>query len=120
MTRSLRPRRPPCTDQILTHWNTRSLRRFDAEWDGLDPDAVDPTFEEEFAEFRARWPRFYTQGPLEFGRDRDQDLPWTRVLGRVRLTSRVQGGKPGPNPSAVQQTLLAVPGAALGPRRRAL
>ncbi len=43
-------------------WNTRILRRADA-WDGTDPDKVDPTFEEEFAEFRARWPRFYTQGP---------------------------------------------------------
>ena len=57
---------PPCTDQLpsftdMTYWSARSLRRADADWDGLDPDAVDPTFEEEFAEFRARWPRFYTQ-----------------------------------------------------------
>ena len=35
--------------------------RGDAEWDGINPDEVDPTFEEEFAEFRTRWPRFYTQ-----------------------------------------------------------
>ncbi len=28
---------------------------------GLDPDEVDPTFEEEFAAFRALWPGFYKQ-----------------------------------------------------------
>ena len=46
-------------------WNTRILRRADAEWDGTDPDEVDPTVEAEFAGFRARWPRFYMQGPLD-------------------------------------------------------
>ena len=40
------------------------LGRADAEWDGLDPDELDPTFEED-AEFRARWPRLYRQGPLD-------------------------------------------------------
>ncbi len=45
-------------------WNTRILRRADA-WDETDPDEVDPTVAAEFAEFRARWPRFYTQGPLD-------------------------------------------------------
>ena len=56
---------PSFTD--MTYWSARSLRRLDSEWDGHDPDEVDPTFEEEFAEFRARWPKFYTQGPLERG-----------------------------------------------------
>ena len=61
---------PPCTDQMpsfidLQPWNTRILRRLDADWDWMDPAAVDPTFEEEFAEFRPRWPRFYRQGPLD-------------------------------------------------------
>ncbi len=37
-------------------WNTRILRRADAEWDGTDPDEVDPTVEAEFAACRARWP----------------------------------------------------------------
>ena len=57
---------PQFNDQIpsltdIQHFTARSLRRFDAEWDGKDPDEVDPTYEEEFAEFRARWPRFYRQ-----------------------------------------------------------
>ena len=61
---------PQFNDQIpsvtdMTYWSARSLRRADAEWDGLDPDEVDPTFEEEFAEFRARWPKFYKQGRLD-------------------------------------------------------
>ena len=56
---------PSFTD--MTYWSARSLRRLDAEWGGLDPDEVDPTFEEEFAEYRARWPKFYTQGPLDRG-----------------------------------------------------
>ncbi len=43
-------------------WNTGILRRADA-WNGTDPDEVDPTFAEEFAEFRVRWPKFYKQGP---------------------------------------------------------
>ncbi len=47
----------------VQHWNTRILLGADAEWDGKDPDGVDPTFAEEFAEFRARWPRVYTQDP---------------------------------------------------------
>ena len=38
-----------------------SLRRAAAEEDGMDPDAVDPTFEAEFAACRARWPKFYKQ-----------------------------------------------------------
>ena len=46
-------------------WNTRCLRRADAEEDGQDPDEIEPTFEAEFAEFRARWPGFYTQDPPE-------------------------------------------------------
>ena len=54
---------PSFTD--ITYWSARSLRRLDAEWDGKDPDEFDPTYEEEFAEFRARWPRFYTQGRLD-------------------------------------------------------
>ncbi len=54
---------PSFTD--MTYWGARILRRADAEWDGLDPDAVDPTFEEEFAEYRARWPKFYKQGPID-------------------------------------------------------
>ena len=45
----------------MQHWNTRILRRLDAEWDGKDPDEFDPTFDEAFAEFRARWARFYRQ-----------------------------------------------------------
>ena len=45
-------------------WNTRLLRRADA-WDGTDPDEVDATFEEEFAECRARRPQFYKQDPLD-------------------------------------------------------
>ena len=58
----------PCTDQMLSitdmqHFTTRILRRLDAAWDGIDPNAVDPPFEEEFAASRARWPRFYTQDP---------------------------------------------------------
>ena len=44
---------PSFTD--ITYWSARSLRRLDAEWDGKDPDEFDPTYEEEFAEFRARW-----------------------------------------------------------------
>ena len=32
---------------------------------GLIPTGLDPTFEEEFAEFRARWPTFYKHGPLD-------------------------------------------------------
>ena len=57
---------PPCTDQLpsfmdMQPWNTRSLRRAAADWDGVDPAAVNPTFEEEFAACRARWPRFYKQ-----------------------------------------------------------
>ena len=61
---------PPCTDQLpaftdMQHWNTRILRRADADWDGMDPAAVDPTCEEKFAACRARWPRFYRQGPLD-------------------------------------------------------
>ena len=51
----------------VQHFTARSLRRFDAEWEGKDPDEVDPTYEEEFAEFRARWPKFYKQGKLERG-----------------------------------------------------
>ena len=54
---------PSITD--MQHWNTRDLRRADAEEDGADPAAVDPTFEEAFAACRARWPRFYKQGPLD-------------------------------------------------------
>ena len=42
----------------IQHWNTRILRRLDAAWDALDPDEVDPAFEEEFAASRARWPQF--------------------------------------------------------------
>ena len=54
-----RPAPPQFNDQMpwfthMQHWITRILRRADAEWDGLDPDAFDPTFEEEFAESRAR------------------------------------------------------------------
>ncbi len=49
----------------MQHFIARDLRRLDAEWEGKDPDAVDPKFEEEFAEFRARWPQFYTQGRLD-------------------------------------------------------
>jgi len=61
---------PPCTDQLPTftdmqHFTTRILRSADAEFDGIDPDEVDLTYEAEFAEFRARWPRFYKQGPLD-------------------------------------------------------
>jgi len=47
------------------HFTTRILRRLDAAWDGIDPNAVDPTFEEEVAASRARWPQFYTQGRLD-------------------------------------------------------
>ena len=54
---------PSFTD--LTYWGARSLRRFDTEEEGKDPDEVDPTYEEEFAAFRARWPKFYKQGPLD-------------------------------------------------------
>ena len=54
---------PSFTDR--TYWSARDLRRLDANWEGKDPDEVDPTFEEEFAEFRARWPKFYKQGPLD-------------------------------------------------------
>ncbi len=54
---------PSITD--IQHFIAWDLRRLDAEWEGKDPDAVDPTFEAEFAEFRARWPKFYTQGPLD-------------------------------------------------------
>ena len=65
-----RPAPPQFNNQLpsfkdIQHWNTRILRRLDAAWDGLDPDAVDPTFDEEFAACRARWPRFYKQGPLD-------------------------------------------------------
>jgi len=49
----------------IQHWNTRILRRADAERDGSDPDAVDPTFEEAFTACRARWARFYKLGTLE-------------------------------------------------------
>ncbi len=56
---------PSITD--IQQWNARSLRRLDAEWRGRDPDDVDPSFEAEFAEFRARWPKFYKQGPLDRG-----------------------------------------------------
>ncbi len=57
---------PQFTDQMpsftdMTYWSARCLRCLDAEWDGIDPDEVDPTFEEKFAEFRARWPRLYRQ-----------------------------------------------------------
>ena len=45
----------------VQHFTTRILRRLDAGWDGIDSNAVDPTFEKEFAECRARWPRFYLQ-----------------------------------------------------------
>ena len=46
---------PPCTDQLPSfidrqHFTTRILRRADTAWDGIDPDAVDPMFEAEFAE----------------------------------------------------------------------
>ncbi len=54
---------PSITD--VQHWNARSLRRAAAEEDGMDPDAVDPSFESEFEEFRARWPQFYKQGRLD-------------------------------------------------------
>ncbi len=61
---------PQFNDQMpsivdIQHFAVRSLRRFDAEWEGNDPDAVDPTYEEEFSAFRARWPQFYTQGRLD-------------------------------------------------------
>ena len=49
---------PSITD--VQHFIARDLRRADA-WNGIDPDAVDPTFEEEFAECRARWPKLYKQ-----------------------------------------------------------
>ena len=55
--------------------NTRILRRADAGWDGIDPDAIDPTFEEAFAAGRARWARFYTQGTLERGWRRPRTRP---------------------------------------------
>ncbi len=45
----------------MQHWNTRDLRRADADWNVMDPDQLDPTFEEEFAECRARWPKLYKQ-----------------------------------------------------------
>ena len=54
---------PSFTD--LTYWAARSLRRFDAEEEGKDPYEFDPTYEEEFAEFRALWPKFYRQDPPE-------------------------------------------------------
>ena len=59
---------PRFTDQLpsfidMQHRDTRILRRADADWDGIDPAAVDPAFEEEFAACQARWPWFYTQGP---------------------------------------------------------
>ena len=45
--------------------------------------------------------------PFEFGHDRDQHLPWTRVPGRWIRTNRVgSGGRP--NPSAGLDGLLAV------------
>jgi len=37
----------------VQHWNTRILRSADADWDGKDPDEVDPSFEEKFAACRA-------------------------------------------------------------------
>ena len=49
---------PPLED--LQYWAERALRCADAEWDGKHPSEVDPTFEEEFAAFRAKWPRWYT------------------------------------------------------------
>ena len=62
------PERSQFADQMppfleMQHFATRCLRRADAEEDGMDPDEVDPTFEAEVAEFRARWPRLYTQDP---------------------------------------------------------
>ena len=54
---------PSFTD--MTYWGARSLRRLDAEFDGKDPDEFDPTYEEEFAAFRARWPKLYKQDTPE-------------------------------------------------------
>ena len=59
---------PQFNDQIpsitdIQHFIARDLRRFDAEWEGKDPDEVDPTYEEEFAECRARWPQVLHAGP---------------------------------------------------------
>ncbi len=45
----------------VQHFIARILRHADTAWDGKDPDEFDPTYEEEFAAFRARWPRFYRQ-----------------------------------------------------------
>ena len=48
------------------------------------------------------------------GRDRDQDLPWTGLPGRVRRTSRVCAGLGrARTPFAVLDSLLAVPSDAL-------
>ena len=48
------------TFEELQAWADRTLRRADAAWDGQDPDELDPSFEQEFAAFRAKWPRWFT------------------------------------------------------------
>ncbi len=59
---------PQFNDQIpsvtdVQHWNARILRRADAEWDGKDPDELDPTYEQEWAAFQARWPHWCKRDP---------------------------------------------------------
>ena len=68
LERIVPPERPTFNDDTppleeLQAWADRMFRLADADWDGIDPDEVDPTFEREFAEYRARWPRYYKQDP---------------------------------------------------------
>ena len=49
---------PPLEE--LQAWASRTLlTAHAAERAGKDPAEIDPTFEEEFAAFQAKWPRFY-------------------------------------------------------------
>ena len=47
-------------------WTQRFLRAMDAaEMAGTDLAEVDPTYDEEFAAFQARWPKWYGQDTSE-------------------------------------------------------
>ena len=72
----------PAPFMDMQHWNTRILRRADAELDGVHPDdEVDPSS-------RPSSPRAGCAGSGSTGRAhlsegaRDQELPWIPVPGR--------------------------------------
>ena len=73
----------------VQHWSTRILRRADAESDGKIPTRSTRRTRRSGRHFRRAGPSSTSRAHV-IGRDRDQDLPWTPVPGRLRRTSRMR------------------------------